>query len=122
MALKDLDTFFHPDLTLPIRGKWYRVPSPDGIEGPRLRAVIADSGLPAVEQTDEAVKVLGPSFAEMVDDKVPWTMILHAGRTALLHYGFSPDMAEIHWAMAQLGRLVDLERVSELLATPPNKK
>jgi hypothetical protein len=121
MALKDLDTFFAPDLQLPIRGKWYTVPSPDGIEGPRLRQVVGDNGLPSVEQTDEAMKVLGPALAEMTADGVPWTMILHAGRTALLHYGFSPDMGEIHWGLAQLGRLVDLEKVTELLGTKAKK-
>lgn len=120
MALKDLDTFFNPDLSVPIRGKWYTIPAPDGIEGPRLRGVVLDTGLPGVEQTDEAVKVLGPAFAQMVDDGIPWTMIVHAGRTALLHYGFSPDMAELHWGLAHLGRLVDLHKVSELFAE--NKK
>lgn len=120
MALKDLDTFFDPDLHLPIRGKTYRIAAPDGEEGPRLRQVITDDGLPAPAQTDEAIKVLGDAFDEMVVDKVPWPMILHAGRTALLHFGFTPDMAEIHWGMAHLGRMVDLEKVTELLAT--NKK
>ena len=122
MALKDLDTFFAPDFTVPIRGKWYSIPSPDGIEGPRLRQVITDEGLPGSEQTDEAIKVLGPAFGEMVADKLPWTMILHAGRTALLHYGFSPDMAEIHWGLGQLGRMVDLEKVTELMGKPTKKK
>ncbi|OZE88029.1 hypothetical protein CH304_00215 [Rhodococcus sp. 15-649-1-2] len=122
MALKDLDTFFHPDLAVPIRGKWYTIPSPDGVEGPRLRKLIVEEGLPGVEQIDEAIKVLGPAFGDMVTDKVPWTMILHAGRTALLHYGSSADIAEIHWGLAQLGKLVDIERVTELLQKPTTKK
>jgi len=116
MALKDLDSFFRPDLMLPIRGKVYTVPSPDGTEGPRLRNVILDNGLPPTEQIDEAIKVLGPAFAEMVDDGVPWTMILHAGRTALLHYGMSPDMGEIHWTLAQLGRTVDLDDLAKQIS------
>lgn len=28
MAYKDLDTFFDPDLHLPIKGNWYTVPAP----------------------------------------------------------------------------------------------
>lgn len=115
MALKDLDTFFDPDLHLPIKGKQYTVPAPDGVEGPRIRNLMLDRGLPVVEQTDEAVKVLGPAFTRMVDDGVPWTMILHAGRTALINFGFSPDMGEIHWQLAQLGRMVDLDNLAKSL-------
>lgn len=116
MTLKDLGTFFDPDLHLPINGKRYRIPAPDGVEGPRIRDLMLDKGLPTVEQTEEAIKVLGPAFQEMVADTVPWTMILHSGRTALIHFGFSPDMGEIHWTLAQLGRMVDLDNLADTLA------
>lgn len=116
MAYKDLDTFFDPDLKLPIKGTTYTVPSPMWEHAKRLREVVGAEGLPPVEQIDEAIKVLGSAFQEMVDDQVPWTMILHAGRTAIIHYGFNPDMAEIHWQMAHLGKLVDLEHVGDILS------
>lgn len=123
MALRDLDeTGFDPDLHLPIRGKRYTVTAPSYEEWKRLVVVVADSGMPAVEQTNEALKILGPAVDQMAADNVPWPMILHAGRTALLHFAASPDLGEIHWAMAHLGRLIDLERVSEQLAAKRKKK
>lgn len=134
MALKDLDTFFDPDLHLPILGKSYRIAAPAWEYAKHLRAIVGNDGLPPVEQIDEALTVLGAhpetgelddlptgewsggAFTDMVADGVPWPMILHAGRTAIIHFGFNPDMAEIHWAMAHLGKLVDLEAVTEQLA------
>lgn len=116
MALKDLtETGFDPDLHLPIRGKQYTVPAPDYATAKQMREQTTTEGLPPVEQIDQAIAALGPAFDEMVADGIPWPMILHAGRTTILHFGFSPDMAEIHWAMAHLGRMVDLEAVSEQL-------
>ena len=116
MAYKDLDTFFDPDLQLPIKGRKYRIPAPLWEEAKRLREVVGAEGIPPVEQIDEAIKVLGPAFDDMVEDNIPWPMILHAGRTAICHYGFNPDMAEIHWQMSHLGKLVDLENVGDMLA------
>ncbi|MCD2116802.1 MULTISPECIES: DUF7426 family protein [Rhodococcus] len=116
MALKDLtETGFDPDLHLPIRGKQYTVPAPDYETAKAMREQTTAEGLPPVEQINQAITALGPAFDEMVADGIPWPMILHAGRTTILHFGFSPDMAEIHWAMAHLGRMVDLEQVSEQL-------
>ena len=122
MALKDLDTFFDPDLYLPIRGKRYRVPAPDFEEAERLREVVTIEGVPPVEQIAEAVKVLGPAFQDMVADNIPWPMILHSGRTAIIHFGFSPDMGEVHWHMAHLARLVDIDEVSTALANKHKMK
>ncbi|MGM5065733.1 DUF7426 family protein [Rhodococcus qingshengii] len=124
MAYKDLDSFFDPDLKLPVRGKWYTVPAPGGPEAERLRSKVVAEGLPPVEQVGEALKMLGAVqdedghwsggvYDEMVADEVPWPMIYHCGRTAILHYGFTPDMAESHWGLTQLGRMVDLEHVTE---------
>lgn len=122
MPLKDLDTFFDPDLLLPIRGKQYRIVAPEYEQAKHLREVVGAEGLPPVEQIDEALAVLGAAFGLMVADGVPWPMILHAGRTAIIHFGFNPDMAEIHWAMSHLGKLIDLEKVTEQLAVLKQKK
>lgn len=128
MAYKDLDTFFDPDLHLPIRGKKYTVPAPGGDDSAYLRKKVMDDGLPPIEQVRDALHILGADedpetgrwaggvYSEMVADNIPWPMIFHAGRTAILHYGFSPDIAESHWALAQLGKLVDLEQATEFLA------
>lgn len=133
MAYKDLDTFFDPDLHLPIRGKKYTVPAPGAHEAARLRKQVVAEGVPPVEQVHEALKILGAEqdgagywaggvYSEMVADNIPWPMIFHAGRTAILHYGFTPDMAESHWALSQLGKLVDLEKATEFLARIKTKQ
>ncbi|NKU24282.1 hypothetical protein GS886_26350 [Rhodococcus hoagii] len=121
MALKDLDTFFDPDLHLPIRGKKYAVPSPEWETVKRLQARIFDDEVPPLDQVADAIDILGPAFTQMVDDQVPWSMILHAGRTAMLHW-VSPELAEIHWSLPQLGKLVDLDVITANLAEQYKKK
>ncbi|WP_285183900.1 hypothetical protein [Rhodococcus sp. MEB032] len=134
----DLDeSGFDPDLHLPIRGKWYTVPSPHTWEDTkRLRQRIVESGLPPVEQVDDALTILGavrdpetgelePAgvLAEMTADNLPWPIILHAGRTAQLHFGYSPEMAEAHWGLSWLGKVTDLEKLVELFGRKqPSKK
>ncbi|NKR96217.1 hypothetical protein GS473_04515 [Rhodococcus hoagii] len=115
MALKDLDTFFDPDLHLPIRGKKYTVVAPDWETVKQLRVKIFAGDLPPLEQSDDAVAALGAAVDQMAADGVPWPMILHAGRTAMLHW-VSPELAEIHWSLAQLGTLANLDAVTAYLA------
>lgn len=115
MAYKDLADFFDPDLHLPIQGKTYRVPSPNYADAKLLRQV-ASEGMPPQSQITLALQALGTALDEMVADNIPWTMILHAGRTAILHYGVSPDIGETHWGMAHLGRLIDIEEVTAKFA------
>jgi hypothetical protein len=115
VAYKDLDTFFDPDLHLPIKGATYTVPAPTYDTAQQMRAAATDGASP-VTQIADALDALGAAREQMIADRVPWPMILHAGRTAILHFGVSPDIAEVHWGMAHLGRLVDLEGVSEKFA------
>ena len=135
MAYKDLDTFFDPDLHLPIKGNWYTVPAPGAEDCLALRDRLVLEGIPPNEQVEDALIILGTErdeesgelelagvVAEMVADNITWPMILHAGRTAQLHFGFSADMAEAHWHLAQLGKLVDLEWIAEKFAAKPEKK
>lgn len=134
----DLDkSGFDPDLHLPIRGKWYTVPAPHTWEETsRLRKRIVESGLPPVEQVDDALMILGavrdeetgelePAgvLAEMTADNLPWPIILHAGRTAQLHFGYSPEMAEAHWGLSWLGKVTDLDKLVEMFGrkTPAQK-
>jgi hypothetical protein len=104
-------TTFDPDLHLPIGGKTYTIKAPNGDEGQRLRRVAVDGNIPIVYLIDEAILVLGSTFDEMAADGVAWSHILHAGRTAIIHYGMSPDLAEIHWGMSHLGKLTDLDAI-----------
>lgn len=132
-AFPDLDTFFDPDLHLTIRGRVYTVPAVDADEAARLRKLIAVEGLPNVEQVHDAFTRLGATqdgagywsggvYSEMVADKLPHPYILHAGRTAMVASGFSVDMAESHWALTQLPRLIKLEKATEFLARVRSKQ
>jgi hypothetical protein len=89
----------------------YTVKAPSGDEGQRLRIVAVDGNTPLAYLIDEAVNVLGSAFDEMAADGVAWTHILHAGRTAIIHFGMSPDLAEIHWQLSHLGKLEDIDQL-----------
>ncbi len=121
MALKDLDTFFDPDLHLPIRGKVYTIPSPDYEDAKMLREIAA-KGMPPQTQINLALQALGTGLDDMVADDVPWTMLLHAGRTAILWFGVSPDIGETHWSMAHLGRMIDLDEAMARFVELQNSK
>lgn len=117
-ALRDLtETGFDPDLHLPIRGKTYTVKAPTTHEDfTEIRRMVITEGLPAVEQIDQAIAALGDTAEQMFADEIPTPMILHAGRTALLHFGWSPDMGAIYWQTSHLPRLVGFDKVGDMLA------
>ncbi|MGV9662577.1 DUF7426 family protein [Nocardia niigatensis] len=110
-VLRDLTEFYDPDLSLPIGGRIYKIKSPGIREADRLRAIILDDSLTAAQEFAEIVKILGPAREEMAVNDVPDTMALHAGRTALLHFGGSPDMGRANWQFAQLADFVDIDAV-----------
>lgn len=98
MSYRDLEEFFDPDLYLPIGGKGYRVESPTAFDGLRLRTRLLSGGrLADEEEVTEIRALLGDTFEQMQADGVKWPEIMHAGRTALLHYAVSADAALIHW-------------------------
>lgn len=111
------ETPFDPDLHLPINGTMYTVKAPSGDEGQRLRVVAVDGNTPIAYLIDEAVNVLGSAFDEMTADGVAWTHILHAGRTAIIHFGLSPDLAEIHWQLSHLGKFADISELVKRIET-----
>lgn len=115
MAYIDLDkSGFDPDLHLPIHGRTYTIPAPDWDYVNALRTKVFSAEIPPLEQMEDNIKALGPAFPEMVADHVPWPMILHAGRTAMVHW-VSPELGEIHWKLQQLGTLVDLDKITDFL-------
>lgn len=85
------------DARLPVRvdGRTYHVPEPTALEGLRLQAIFAD---PETHLTDdmeraEIIKFLGPVYDEMQEHGVPWSKIMLAGRTVLIHHAMSPSAA-----------------------------
>lgn len=98
MALDDLRQFFDPRLSLPIGGRVYVVEPPTAEQGLRLHALLlGDPVLDDDAELAEIPRVLGSAYEQMRADGVRWDEIVHAGRTALLHYGQSPEVAERFW-------------------------
>lgn len=127
MALKDLDEIFDPDLKLPIRGKMYTVAAPGPDLSAHLRKTVLDTGVTLQQQEDDALRTLGAEqndagdwsggvYSEMVADSLPWAIIQHAGKTAMVHYGFAPDMGEVYWHLSQLATSIDLDVLTSALA------
>ncbi|MFI5778140.1 hypothetical protein [Nocardia sp. NPDC051570] len=110
-ALRDLSEFYDPDLSLPIGGVIYKIKSPGISEADRLRLLILDETLSAAQEYEEIRKILGPAREEMARNGVPDTMAMHAGRTALLHFGGSPSLGRVNWQFAQLADFVDIQAV-----------
>lgn len=115
MAFKQLEEFFDASITLPINGKDYTIQSPDaetGIFCQRLMAGAATvmSGneisdkdaeklhLDDEEEQDLYERLLGPVWDEMLADKVPWTLMKHAGSTALVWVTQSQEEAQEFWS------------------------
>lgn len=115
MGFRDLDEFFRPSLKLPIRGKVYEVQSPDaetGLWAQRLMSSATRAAKDGAELTEEQAsslmlddaqeadlykRLLGDAFQEMLDDKVNWEQMKHAGMTALIWSAGNTQAAEEFW-------------------------
>lgn len=86
---------------MPIGGTGYRVESPTAREGLRLRLLLldGDATLGNDAEVAELRKLMGDTLEQMAADGISWPEIVHAGRTALLHYAVSADVAAKHWAL-----------------------
>lgn len=116
MALRDLSEVLDPDLSLPIRGKTYRVPPVDAETGLRLQRLAEHAAklahaVEAGESPDaEALgedseldlyrDALGSAYEEMLGDKVPFAWLKVAGITAWLHAAVGAEQAEAYWNAA----------------------
>lgn len=96
--LRDLNEIHDPHLYLPIRGKTYKIPAPSRAEHQRIKdEVVHNFDLSTEDQYAECEKVLGPALAEMEADDLPNPWIVHAGLTALMHFGISPTFGALQW-------------------------
>lgn len=80
MAFKDLSEMLTPGITLPIRGKNYHIPAPNGEDGIRLTMLMADPGTTFTDygELTEIMRLLG---AEWVPQ--PVEVDLHDPETGL---------------------------------------
>ncbi|MBH0778824.1 DUF7426 family protein [Nocardia bovistercoris] len=108
---RELTEFYDPDLLLPIGGVVYRVKCPTIGEADRLRRLIVDDSVTSDQELEEIIKILGPVRDEMAANGVRDTMALHAGRTALLHFGGTPSLGRANWQLGQLGDLLDMQSI-----------
>lgn len=121
MGFRDLNEFFDSALELPVRGKLYRIESPDAATGlwcQRLFnvAVAASSGQDVTE--DDAAKLkldddqerdlfqrlLGDTLDEMVSDGLKWSEIQHVGKTAFFWTALGAEQAEQFWNTGGVGK------------------
>lgn len=117
MSFKDLSELLEADLPLPIRGKVYRISSPDVTVGLRAQATVAiaskvQSGSELTEEDIASLKLddsqemeftqqmLGEQFAVMQADGVPWEYVRHAAKTVFAWLISDRDAAEKVWASA----------------------
>ena len=116
MPFSPIEDFLDDAITLPIRGKEYRIQSPDGETGlwiMRAKA-IGEAQARGVALTEADVKflasfaeqdetylqkrVLGPAWDAMLADGVPWTWIKHATSVAIVWVTQGRERAEDVWA------------------------
>ena len=114
MSFRDLDEFFDSSLQLPIGGRVYAIPSPDGETGLWVQRVIAlgektargqqvsDDQAASLELDDDEERslherLLGPVLDDMIEDGCSWEQIKLAGNTAMVWTGFGLEAAERFW-------------------------
>ncbi|SEU46624.1 DUF7426 family protein [Nonomuraea wenchangensis] len=118
---RNLDEFFDPYLRLPVGGKTYAVPPPNGEVGLLVQrlmhaGIAAEAGQDVDAEglgdlaksvlegdsgdsgdTDLYQRILGPVWDELFADKLDWPVIQHIGETAMLWIAAGADAAAKHW-------------------------
>jgi len=94
MAFRDLTDILGP-ITLPIRGKDYTLPEISLADGLRLHA--AGAGKAPLSVKDMLTIILGPVYQDMLDNKVPPSMIDRALWTGMADFQTGREAAEQVW-------------------------
>ncbi|SRR6266702_3203883 len=118
--LPDLDEFYDGDLYLPWNGTKWRVPEPSAQESMRLRLLVFDKGFSGNDEITEMQHLMGETWDALITAGVGWSHLMHIGRTALLYFATTPDVAEAHWKLAQFTSLIDLDAVLTLMNGDPD--
>lgn len=112
----DLETFFNGDLTLPWSGRVWTVREPTARESERLLALVYSEELTGPREVYEIRKLLGETWTALVEAGIGWAHLMHFGRTALIYYTGTPEMAHGHWSLGQLALTTDLDAILALKA------
>ena len=95
--MDDLAAFMDPVLHLPIGGVEYRV-SCNAYQGLRVTRLITEGmSLNDEQERAEIIAILGDTYQQMLNNGVSWPKIVHAGRTAIFHFGYSPTVGQRIW-------------------------
>ncbi len=109
MAFQELGNLLDEGLSLPIKGRTYRIPAPSAETGLRVQAIMqaaavaADGGMVNTELLADAAErdmyadVLGTAHAEMVSGGVDWPTLKHAAVTAMVWIIQDKNAAERYW-------------------------
>ncbi|MFD6885140.1 hypothetical protein [Streptomyces sp. NPDC059957] len=109
MAFEALGELLDEALTLPIRGKPYRVPAPSAEVGLLTQALVhaaavaADGGRADEQVLADAAErnhyrdVLGPTYDELIADGVSWPELKHAALTCMVWIAQDRVAAERFW-------------------------
>jgi hypothetical protein len=120
MAFKDLGDLLDAGLSLPYKGKTYRIPPVDAETGLRFQRLAEVAvKLAHAKETDDGTgqeldavvlddagevdlyrDALGPAYDTMIADRVPWPMLKTAAVTAWLDAAVSREAAEAYWNAA----------------------
>lgn len=96
--MRDLADLMDPALHLPIDGHDYAIGC-TAHQGLHLVQMFADGiHLDDDAEVAEIRRMLGDTYQQMIDDGIGWPMIAAAGRTAMFHFGLSPEAGERMWA------------------------
>lgn len=96
--MQELIEFLDPDLHLPVRGRLVRIAAPSAWEGLRLRRLMLDGRrLPPREEVDEMRRLLGAAWDRLDADGLDEKLLLHVGRTALMHFAVSEQAGQEQW-------------------------
>lgn len=115
--LSDLDDVFDGDLPIPWGGREWTIKEPPAAVIEKLRSFIFTTDYQPSDEADTAKRLMGPVWDELIDAGIGWASLMHIGRTVIMHFAVSPDVAKSYWHLGRYIALIDLDEVMAALAT-----
>lgn len=115
--LGDLDDVFDGDLVIPWRRREWTIKEPPAAMIEELRSYIFTTDYKPSDEPDTAKRLMGPVWDEMIAAGIGWASLMHIGRTVIMHFGVSPDVAKSYWQLGRYIALIDLDEVMVALAS-----